>query len=337
MIELEPKGQKLGGVGRLWGKCFGAAVCLVLTLGCAISQEPSPFPSQSANPKQSSLPKTPHRWQTLPQNWQSQMRVHSFVVAPNNATIFYLGAEGGILQRPSNNLWRFLETDLAHITSLTIHPIDQNQFFISGTWTKDGTAGFLTSLDGGQHWQTLANPTESFRALAIAPSQPTTIYALPSTEEKVFLSSKDGGNTWVRFLPVGLKEIPLRIAVHPKNGDHVFATTPVGLYKSEDGGRNWVLLPDSQNAPIAGLTLTTLVDQSLVIYSYRLIPNAFGLFRSTNGGNTWIPFEKTPKSLTGLIPHLAIAPNNPQILYAVNDQNQVFQSRNAGQDWYLLD
>ncbi|GBO54750.1 hypothetical protein APA_2801 [Pseudanabaena sp. lw0831] len=37
-----------------------------------------------------------------------------------------------------------------------------------------------------------------------------------------------------------------------------------------------------------------------------------------------------------MIIKLAVAPNNSQILYAVNEKNQVFQSQDAGKTWKTL-
>lgn len=66
---------------------------------------------------------------------------------------------------------------------------------------------------------------------------------------------------------------------------------------------------------------------------YRLLQSEPGLYRSTDGGKTW---EKSWTETGGVILKVAIAPNNPQILYAINESNAVFQSQDGGSTWKEL-
>lgn len=112
----------------------------------------------------------------------------------------------------------------------------------------------------------------------------------------------------------------------------MFATTRAGLYESTDGGNNWALVPSTQDAPVVGLALLKEGD-STVMYGYRVLKSAPGLYRSADNGKTW---EKLGNGTSGVILQLAIAPSNPQVLYAVNENNAVFQSQNGGKTWKEL-
>jgi photosystem II stability/assembly factor-like uncharacterized protein len=66
---------------------------------------------------------------------------------------------------------------------------------------------------------------------------------------------------------------------------------------------------------------------------YRFLKSAPGLYRSADGGKTW---EQLGTGTQGTILYLVSAPNNPQILYAVNENNAVFQSQDGGKSWKEL-
>lgn len=88
-----------------------------------------------------------------------------------------------------------------------------------------------------------------------------------------------------------------------------------GLHTSTDGGKIWI------KPRMAGLT---------VIYRYRVLKSAPSLYRSADNGQTW---EQLGNGTSGVILQLAIAPSNPQILYAVNENNAVFQSQDSCKTW----
>lgn len=67
--------------------------------------------------------------------------------------------------------------------------------------------------------------------------------------------------------------------------------------------------------------------------SEKILKSAPGVYRSNDDGKTW---EKLWTETNGVVVKLAIAPNNPQMLYAVNENNTVFQSQNEGKTWKEL-
>lgn len=130
----------------------------------------------------------------------------------------------------------------------------------------------------------------------------------------------------------GLSNAPFDLVVDPRNPEHLFATTRLGIYKSINSGNDWTLVPNIPEAPIASLALQK-EGNSTVMYSYRFLKSAPGVYRSNDDGKTW---EKLWTETNGVVVKLAIAPNNPQMLYAVNENNTVFQSQNEGNSWKEL-
>ncbi|NJN98518.1 MAG: hypothetical protein HC875_32730 [Anaerolineales bacterium] len=147
-------------------------------------------------------------------------------------------------------------------------------------WTP---AGLYTSRDNDDGWQKLDTVPEYPISLAVAPTDPDTIYAgVPSSGAYI---STDGGRTWENIAK-GLGLIPgaaLRVTaltVDEADSWHVAAATAYGIgkqiagggiYESKDGGSSWNKLSDT-NKIINELTfddgtIHALSDDGLVRYT----------------------------------------------------------------------
>jgi photosystem II stability/assembly factor-like uncharacterized protein len=138
-------------------------------------------------------------------------------------------------------------------------------------------------------------------ALAVNPSQPSTIYA-GAAAGGVFKTT-DLGVSWTPiFDAVGTYSIGA-IAINPNNPNIVYVGTGEatgaiddyegnGIYKSTDGGTTWVN-KGLVNTKLIGRILInpsgpeTLYVAALGFSSATLSSPDRGLYRSTNGGNTW--------------------------------------------------
>ncbi len=103
------------------------------------------------------------------------------------------------------------------------------------------------SIDQGQSWKRLSGhglPKEPVAriGLAIAPSAPDTVYAVMGSNEGVLWRSDDAGEHWQ--LASKDQEVDVRpfyfsrIAVDPRNPDHIFALSN-NLMESKDGGKSF--------------------------------------------------------------------------------------------------
>src|SRR5882724_2988302 len=107
-----------------------------------------------------------------------------------------------------------------------------------------------------------------------------------------FLKSADSGGTWI-----GKSINPPRdinsLVLDPQTPSTIYAGTTggVGVYKSTDGGDNWVALNTGlSNAFVVALAIDPITPST--IYAATNIPT-FGVLKSTNGGTSWV-------SLSGL-------------------------------------
>lgn len=224
--------------------------------------------------------------------------------------------------------------------------------------------GLMVSHNGGKDWESTALKNADAMALAIPLSDPQRMYA---AGHDVFYTSTDGGMTW-NSVQTNLPGTDIHgFVVDPENADHVFAhVVGFGIFGSEDGGNAWSLLSDavptstfnlavgetaqtlyaaageeglwvSENAgetwsklpdgPDAGALAVTFVRADGRLYVSTL-GNTAGLYVSGDGGQTW-----TFTGLNGTVLAIAISPLDPDHIVAINDQGEVFASRDGGTSW----
>src|SRR2546422_5232672 len=186
--------------------------------------------------------------------------------------------------------------------------------------------GVWKSDDYGRTWTPIFDdqPTGSIGAIALAPSDPRTIYVgsgegLQRPDLSVgdgIYKSADGGATWRHLgLPDG-QQIPA-IVVDPRDPNRVFAAVlghpygpnaERGVFRSSDGGAAWekVLYTD-ENTGAVDVALDPANPQTVfaVLWAARQAPWEIGsswtlsakngLYKSTDGGTTW-------RQLTGGLP-----------------------------------
>ncbi len=167
--------------------------------------------------------------------------------------------------------------------------------------------------------------------------------------------STDAGKTWSLS---GLKEsrhIP-RIRIHPKNPDIVYAAVlgdlfkssqERGVYKSEDGGKNWKrVLFANADAGAVDLCMDPNNPRILFASMWRIRRTPYSLesggegsaiYKSTDGGETWKNIsanEGLPKGIWG-ISGVAVSPVNSNRVFAMieNDNGGVYRSDDGGQTW----
>jgi photosystem II stability/assembly factor-like uncharacterized protein len=239
-----------------------------------------------------------------------------------------------------------------------------NVFYIGAV-----NGGVWKTTDAGRTWNPVFDrePTGSIGAIAIAPSNPRIIYVGSgeglqrpdlSTGDGIYKST-DGGKTWVHL---GLREgqqIPA-IIIDPHDPNRLFVAVlghpygpnpERGVFRSTDGGRSWqkVLYKnentgaidvafDPANSRIVYAALWVARRPPWSVGGSYLAPGS-GLFKSTDGGNTWhqlaggLPDWKEKAGRIGI----AIAPSNPNRIYAWVEAEPsaggIYRSDDGGKSW----
>ncbi|MBK9190867.1 MAG: glycosyl hydrolase [Crocinitomicaceae bacterium] len=164
--------------------------------------------------------------------------------------------------------------------------------------------------------------------------------------------STDGGASWTNM---GLKnsEHISKIIVDPRNSDVVYVASygPLwapggdrGVYKTTDGGKTWKQIHFiSENSGTCDLIMDPSNPDVLYeavhqrrrhVYTYIGGGAESGVFKSTDGGTTWIQLKSgLPSSNLGRV-GLAVSPADPNYIYAIieaeNGQSGTYRSTNKG-------
>ncbi|MBV9404431.1 MAG: hypothetical protein JO211_03735, partial [Acidobacteriaceae bacterium] len=227
--------------------------------------------------------------------------------------------------------------------------------------------GVWKTTNGGMEWQPVSDGqpfgTSSVGAVAVSESDPNIVYAGTgeydirgnvSHGDGVY-KSMDGGKTWKHIGLENTRQIG-RIRVHPRNPDlvyvaalgHVWAPNDDrGIYRSKDGGKTWEKI--FSRGPKAGaIELVFDPTNANILYAgfwevYRKPwdlesggPGS-GLFKSTDGGDTWTDLTHNPGLPKGVIGNIGISVSaaNPDRVYALIEAEDggVYRSNDAGKTW----
>jgi photosystem II stability/assembly factor-like uncharacterized protein len=214
----------------------------------------------------------------------------------------------------------------------------------------------------------------SIGALAVAPSNPNTIYVgsgegLLRPDLSVgngIYKSTDAGRTWQHL---GQRDSALRdaeqigsILVDPKDANRVFVAAlghpygpnaERGVYRSLDGGQTWQeILYEDDNVGAIDLAFDPRNSQVVFasMWASRRPPwttggsydgPGSGLYKSTDGGDHWRQITKglpTEADKLGRI-GLAVSPSDPDRMYALVDARKnggLYRSDDAGESWQLV-
>ena len=240
-------------------------------------------------------------------------------------------------------------------------PSRPNVFYMGavngGVWKSD---------DYGRSWNPIFDdqPTQSIGAIAVAPSDANIIYVgsgegLHRPDLSVgdgIYKSTDAGKTWTHLGLRDGQQIPA-LAVDPRDPNRLFAAVlghpygpsqERGIYRSTDGGQSWQkVISKDENTGGSDVQLDPTNPDVVYASMWEAREGPWednnevngshgGLFKSTDGGNTWHPLTNgLPNDLSQI--YVSIAPSEPRRLYATvgtsGGKLGVYRSDDAGENW----
>ncbi|MCH8993270.1 MAG: glycosyl hydrolase, partial [Acidobacteria bacterium] len=226
--------------------------------------------------------------------------------------------------------------------------------------------GLWKTTDGGTTWTPVTDGqigSSSVGAVAVAASNPDIVY-LGMGEVQLrgnvmqgdgVYRSTDAGATW-RHLGLEGTEAIGRIRIHPSNPDIVYVAAlghpygpnqERGVFRSQDGGRTWdkilyrndrtgavdlILDPNDPNVLYA--TLWEVYRKPWMLWSGG--PGS-GLFKSTDGGDSWTELSRNPGLPGGTLGKITVAVSgaNSSRVYAniEAEDGGLYRSDDAGETW----
>ena len=229
--------------------------------------------------------------------------------------------------------------------------------------------GVWKTNDGGTYWQNITDGflnVSAVGAVAVSASDPNVIYV--GTGEACLRAnvchgdgvyrSTDGGETWAHL---GLEETHHigKVRIHPDNPDVVYVAAmghaygpneERGVFRSSDGGKTWEhVLRKSADAGAVDISMDPNNPRILfaAIYQTRRYPwinvsggPDSGLYRSTDGGDTWEDISDKPGLPEGLMGRMgvSISPAKSGRVWAMIESKKggLFRSDNGGDTWELV-
>ncbi|HSN17635.1 MAG TPA: hypothetical protein VLV87_05445, partial [Gammaproteobacteria bacterium] len=247
-------------------------------------------------------------------------RVSAVVGVPGNPSIYYVGGGGGGVWKTTDGGLSFSpifeHEATSSIGAIALAPTNPNYVWV-GTGeanirndVTDG-AGIYFSPDAGKTWQQMGlKDVGQISRVIVSPEDPNTVWVAalghtwaPNADRGVFKTT-DGGKTWKKVLYISEHTGASDLSMSPSNPKVLFA----GMWQAvrypwslEDGG------PES------------------------------GIWRSTDGGDTWKKLTKgLPDGTVGRIA-VAVAPSNPDRVYAIVEakpsEGLLWTSNDMGDSW----
>lgn len=290
-------------------------------------------------------------------------RVFGMVIDESNQSIMYAGGlDQGVNKTTNGGLnWTQVNSGLTSILVQAIAISKNNpQYLYAGT-AGGANAGVYKTTNGGTLWtqvNTGITETISVQALMVHPDNPSiawcTIFTGAADAVNGIYKTTDGGANWfVSNNGIGTIKNFLSLAMSPTDPNTIYAgssflvtgsTGPSAIYKSTNGGTNWVLsstgLPTDPTEinPIRTMQVST-ADPNIVVAGLFMNTVNGGFYLSTDAGASWVKKHNGLPSATGtLIRSSAIRPVLTNQFFVGLDRSTftdigVFITTDGGDNW----
>ncbi len=221
--------------------------------------------------------------------------VNEIIFHPDNTEMLYLATTvGAFVSKNGGREWeeRMAGMKEVHIvTCITMDP-KHSRVLYAGT-----TGGTYRSEDGGVSWQKKnsglipddvlnASMALGVNVLAVDPLNSGIVYA--GTTKGLFRTT-NRADYWEQVGQGLPEQFISSLVVHPTTSDVLYIGGPAGVLKTTDSGKTW----EPRNQGLATLNVRTIVISAANPDLLYAGTNGSGLYRSTDGGNSWTAIPLT--------------------------------------------
>jgi photosystem II stability/assembly factor-like uncharacterized protein len=223
------------------------------------------------------------------------------------------------------------------IVSIALHPTKPNIIYVA---TDEAV---YKSSDTGMTWIRFEGELTRTRviSLAIDPTLSATVFA--GTMGDGTYKTPDGGRSWHQFnagIQLGtISSVVNKVIFNPLGTDMIYAATTVGVFRSLDGGRNWVERMNGMTEINFVVALAMDPQRPNVIYA----GTTGGVYRTTNATESWekktrgmIAADAKLTSMALGVNGLAVDPTNSDIVYAGTTKG-LYKSLDQGEHWVKIE
>ena len=210
------------------------------------------------------------------------------------------------------------------ITQLLMKPRDSSNPNAADTlYALAGGVGLFRSTDAGESWRFIDNNVVQNADFVLDPSHPTWLYSYSYSrgESEGLWRSENEGDTWIwlssPWLPAtgeatGQREVfvsphdpNILFLCSYSNPDDTFPTLDLGLKKSLDAGIHWSNVAGMPGVPVQSVAFDPANASNMV-----LATSDARVFRSTDGGTSWVP-AMTPSTTLSDLGYTGFVTYNP--------------------------
>ncbi|MBW1297387.1 WD40/YVTN/BNR-like repeat-containing protein [Aquimarina litoralis] len=285
---------------------------------------------------------------------------------------FYLGASGGGVWKSNDygTTWNNVSDgffDSPSIGAIQVAENDPNIVYV-GTGS-DGLRsnvisgkGIYKSIDAGKTWEHIGlKNVGQIGAVEIDPTNSNVVWiaaignAFKSNSERGIYKTTDGGKNWEKVLFVSDKVGFSDLELLPGNPNVIYAAAwkaerkpwtiisggtaeEGGIYKSINGGKDWVKLKTGlPQKTIGKIDLAVSPANSSIIYAVIEAPKGEqGLYKSVDQGKSFehISDDKRLVNRPFYYTNIETDPTNPDIIYS--NANPLIKSKDGGKTWKVM-
>ena len=302
------------------------------------------------------------QWTSLTAGLPDQVEARIVRFHPKKSDVVYVGTQDGPYRSvDGGEHWERLGfPDRAVIWTLEFDPTRPNVVYA-------GTAPFALyrSEDGGDTWQKLQRATSAEHCpmdfptraigLAINPAKPDEIYA--ALEVSGVMRSTDAGETWTDLSPALQKlaeqpHLKSRIGSHtdaegmldshaivisPAQTDRVMLAVRMGLFRSDDHGKQWTDMEVGRFSPLTYCRAVIVSPHDPRRLFAGLSPASRShdgsLYVSDDLGGSWRRYDRGVQPKATMM-GISVHPADPNQVYCASRCGQVFGTADGGDTWH---